>query len=65
MDSIKSVSTVQKVIFIAAAIYVVCPDIMIGPLDDAAVVLLSGITEAILGCVRANISQSGSKGLIE
>ena len=65
MDSIKNISTAQKVIFIVAALYWVCPDLVIGPLDDAVVVLLSGVAETVLGCVRAGISHSGPKGFIE
>lgn|GEM_PF-3834043 len=49
----KSLATAQRFIIIAAIAYVIGPDLLIGPIDDAAVVALSGIAELVLGIIRA------------
>lgn len=52
---------IQIIIAIVVAIYVVMPDLFVGPIDDAAVAAIAGIAEAILSIVRAisNASNSG------
>ena len=44
---------IQIIIAIVVAIYVVMPDLFVGPIDDAAVAAIAGIAEAVLCIVRA------------
>ena len=57
MNSKSTLSTVQTVILIATALYVVLPDVFIGPIDDTVIALISGIAELVLGFVKARIHE--------
>lgn len=57
----KDIGKIQLIIVIAAAIYVVMPDLFVGPIDDAALAAIAGIAEAVLGIMRA-ISAPSSTG---
>ena len=48
-----SISTVQKVILIGTALYVVLPDLFIGPIDDTVIALVAGIAELVLGFAKS------------
>ena len=50
---------IQIIIAIVVAIYVVMPDLFVGPIDDAAIAAIAGIAEAVLCIVRA-VSDSSS-----
>jgi len=58
MNSKTSISTIQKVIIIGAALYVVLPDIFIGPIDDTVIALIAGIAEVVLGFAKSRIATS-------
>ena len=53
----KNLGTVQIVIVVCTIVYIIAPDLIVGPVDDAAVAVLAGIIEAVLGVVQA-ISKS-------
>lgn len=57
MNSKTSISTIQKVIIIGAALYVVLPDIFIGPIDDTVIALIAGVAEAVLGFAKSRITE--------
>lgn len=65
MDKIKNISTAQTIILIGAVVYVLFPDLLFGPIDDAAVVLIAGIAEVVLKCTKSGIKQFGTTGFIE
>lgn len=44
---------VQLIVLIAVVIYAVMPDVFVGPIDDAALVAIAGIAEAVLAIIRA------------
>lgn len=44
---------VQLIVLIAVGIYVVMPDLCVGPIDDAAIAAIAGVAEAVLGIIRA------------
>ena len=44
---------IQIIVLVAVAIYVVMPDLFVGPIDDAAIATIAGIAEAVLGIIRA------------
>lgn len=48
-----TLTKVQIIIAIAVAIYVVMPDLFVGPIDDAALAAIAGIAETVLCIVRA------------
>ena len=45
-------STIQSALVIGAIIYVVSPDLLFGPFDDAAVATIAAIAHFVLGCVK-------------
>jgi len=53
MENKSPISSAKSYVLIGAILYVVLPDLLIGPFDDAAVVVLSGIAELILTIVGA------------
>ena len=57
MNNKSKLATVQTAILIGTALYVVLPDVFIGPIDDAVITLISGIVELVLGFVRARIHE--------
>ncbi len=52
-----SISTIQKIVFIGAALYVVLPDVFIGPIDDTVIALIAGVAEAVLGFAKSRITE--------
>lgn len=52
---------IQIIIAIVVAIYVVMPDLFVGPIDDAAIAAIAGIAETVLCIVRA-VSNSSTSG---
>ena len=49
----KNLGKVQLVIAIAAAVYVLMPDLFAGPIDDTALAAIAVIAETALGIMRA------------
>lgn len=49
----KDLGKIQLIIAIVAAIYVVMPDLFVGPIDDAALAAIAGIAEVVLCIMRA------------
>lgn len=58
MKNKSTLSTIQSIILIGAALYVVLPDLFIGPIDDSVVALIAGIAELGLGFAKSRISVS-------
>lgn len=50
---------IQIIVAIVVAVYVIMPDVFVGPLDDAAIAVIAGIAEAVMAVVRV-ISDSNS-----
>ena len=55
MNSRSTLSTVQAVILIGAALYIVFPDLFIGPIDDTVIALIAGIAELVLGIAKSRV----------
>ena len=53
MNNKSSISKIQKIILIGAALYVVLPDLFIGPIDDTVITLVAGIAELVLGFAKS------------
>lgn len=51
----KTLSTAQTVILVGTALYIVCPDLFIGPIDDTVIALVAGIAELVLGFAKSRI----------
>lgn len=49
----KDLGKIQLIIAIVAAIYVVMPDLFVGPIDDAALAAIAGIAEVVICIMRA------------
>ncbi|MCR5061101.1 MAG: hypothetical protein K6A80_08745 [Saccharofermentans sp.] len=49
----KSLSKIQVIVAILATLYVVMPDLFVGPFDDAALATMAIIVEASLGIMKA------------
>ena len=60
MNSKSTLATVQTAILIGTALYVLLPDVLIGPVDDTVIALIAGITELILGFVKSRINESST-----
>lgn len=54
----KTISKIQVIIAIAAVVYVIAPDLLIGPIDDTAVIALATIADVILGVTKSRISEA-------
>ena len=52
----ETMSTIQRVIIVAAIIYLVAPDLIIGPLDDVIVAIIATITDVILGITKERLT---------
>lgn len=55
MNSRSTLSTVQAVILIGAALYIVFPDLFIGPIDDTVIAFIAGIAELVLGIAKSRV----------
>ena len=49
----KNLGKIQLVIAIVAVLYVIMPDLFIGPIDDAALSTIAVISEVVLGVMKA------------
>lgn len=52
----ETMSTIQRIIIVAAIIYLVAPDLIIGPLDDVIVAIIATITDVILGITKERLT---------
>lgn len=57
MNSKSTLATVQTAILIGTALYVLLPDVLIGPVDDTVIALFSGLAELVLGIVKSRINE--------
>ena len=57
MNSKSTLSTVQRIILIGAALYIVLPDLFIGPIDDSVIALIAGIAELVLGFAKSRVRE--------
>lgn len=57
MNNKSTLATVQRVILIGAALYIVLPDLFIGPIDDSLVALIAGIAELVLGFAKSRVRE--------
>jgi len=48
-----TLASIQIIIAIVVAIYVIMPDLFVGPIDDAALAAIAGIAEVVLCIMRA------------
>lgn len=62
MNSKSTISKAQAVILVGAALYVIFPDLFIGPIDDTVVALVAGIAEMILGYAQRRVPESTPDG---
>lgn len=58
MNNKSKISSAQSAILIGTILYVVLPDLLIGPFDDAAVALIASIAELVLGFAKSRVSAS-------
>ncbi|SCW68733.1 hypothetical protein SAMN02910456_02599 [Ruminococcaceae bacterium YRB3002] len=54
----RPLTVLQVVIGVLALLYVVSPDLLLGPFDDAAIGSLAVIAEVVLGVIKGRIPQS-------
>ena len=52
----ETMSTIQRIIIVAAIIYLVAPDLIIGPFDDVIVAIVATITDVILGITKERLT---------
>ncbi len=52
----ETMSNIQRIIIVAAIIYLVAPDLIIGPLDDVIVAIIATITDVILGITKERLT---------
>ena len=58
MNRKTTLSTIQSVVLVGTVLYVVFPDLFIGPIDDTVVALIAGIAELVLGFAKSRIPTS-------
>ena len=52
MENEAKLTRVQRIVLIASLLYIILPDLVIGPFDDILVAVLAGVTELGLGIAR-------------
>ena len=52
----ETMSTIQWIVAVAAIIYLIAPDLIIGPLDDVIVAIIATITDVILGITKERLT---------
>lgn len=57
MNNRSKLSTAQAVVLIGAALYIVLPDLFIGPIDDTVIALIAGIAELVLGFAKSRVRE--------
>ena len=56
----KTIVIIQTVLAAAALTYIIAPDLIVGPFDDAAIFALIGCAEVVLAIVQARLKASDS-----
>lgn len=51
---------IQIVLLVVAIVYLIAPDLLVGPFDDAAVLAILGCAELVFGILRARMNSSDS-----
>lgn len=57
MNHRSKLSTAQAAVLIGVALYIVLPDLFIGPIDDTVIALIAGIAEVVLGVAKSRVSE--------
>ena len=58
----KPLTVLQVVIAVLALLYVVAPDLLLGPFDDGVVVMIGTISDVVLGLLKKRIGNSDGDG---
>lgn len=53
MKNKSKIASIQTVVLVGAVLYVLLPDLFFGPVDDAAVALIAGVAELVLGIAKS------------
>ena len=53
MNNKSKFSSIQTVVLVGAVLYILLPDLFFGPVDDAAVALIAGVAELVLGIAKS------------
>lgn len=54
----KSLTTIQIIIAVLALLYIVSPDLLLGPFDDAAIAGIATLADVILGVIKNRIPKT-------
>lgn len=54
----KPLTVLQVIIAVVALLYVVSPDLLLGPFDDAAVLTIGAIADVVIGIIKNRIGSS-------
>ena len=54
----KPLTVLQVVIAVLALLYVVAPDLLLGPFDDAAVLTIGAVADVVIGIIKKRIGSS-------
>ena len=54
----KSLTTIQIIIAVVALLYIVSPDLLLGPFDDAAIAGIATLADVILGVIKNRIPKT-------
>ena len=54
----KSLTIIQIIIAVVALLYIVSPDLLLGPFDDAAIAGIATLADVILGVVKHRIPKT-------
>ena len=54
----KTLTTIQVIIAVVALGYIVSPDLLLGPFDDAAIAGMAALADVILGIIKYRIPRT-------
>ena len=54
----KTLTTIQVIIAVVALLYIVSPDLLLGPFDDAAIAGMAALADVILGIIKYRIPRT-------
>lgn len=54
----KPLTVLQVIIAVVALLYLVSPDLLLGPFDDAAVLMIGTVSEVVLGLLKNRIGNA-------
>ena len=58
----KPLTVLQVVIAVLALLYLVSPDLLLGPFDDAAVLTIGAVADVVIGIIKKRIGNSDGDG---